>query len=305
MSISDDILLKRDGFPNERHVIIPRPVVDQALKLPITQDLLPTALGHFPHATGHYINRPDGLEYDDTILIYCAEGGGWFTVDGRPRRLNSGSVLIIPANTAHSYGTTKKRPWTIYWVHFTGKRVKDYLTILDVTHRNPILHLHDMGEVLHHFESLYALLSNGYASANLVALSTSLANFLGQIAIHRRTPGTANPTTIDQVQRTIPFMRQHLTSDVTIRELAKVASLSIPHYSAMFKNLTGCSPKAFYLQLKMQKALRILETTNASVKDVAAHLGLQDPYYFSRLFKKIIGKTPSACRQAREKNLKF
>ncbi len=297
MSVNKDILLKRDGFPNERHSIIPRKVINEALKLPITRDLLPSALGHFPHATGHYVNRPDGLEYDDTILIYCAEGGGWFSVDGHPRRLNQGSALLIPANTPHSYGTTKKRPWSIYWVHFAGKRVKDYLSILEVTRKNPILHLHNMGEVLHHFESLYALLQNGYTSANLVALSTALANFLGQIALHRQIPSVANSTAIDQVQRTIPFMQQHLTSDVTISELAKVAALSVPHYSSMFKKLTGCAPKAYYLQLKMQEASRILETTKAPVKDVATHLGIQDPYYFSRLFKKIMGNPPSTYRQ--------
>ncbi len=69
MSINDDISLKREGFSDERQVIISRSVVNKALKLPIAQDLLPTALGHFPHATGHCVNRPDGLGYDDTILI--------------------------------------------------------------------------------------------------------------------------------------------------------------------------------------------------------------------------------------------
>jgi len=292
--------LKKDGFENERHAVVPPQMVKSALQSPITRDLLPTAIGHFPNATGHYVKRSGNSTLRDTILIYCSDGSGWYNISGHPQRLNAGSAVIIPADTSHSYGTTKGNPWTIYWVHFTGSRVSDYLSVLNASPENPILHLQKMGEVIHHFESMYGLLINGYTPTNLIALSTALSNFLGQITLHRRTEDRHPRSATEQAERTIPFMHRHLTSNITIVELAEVAALSVPHYTALFKSLTGTSPKAYYLQLKMEYAAHILETTGATIKETAARMGIDDPYYFSRIFKKTMGTPPSAYREQKK-----
>ena len=289
------VTLKQDGFLGERHVVVPDPVIRRARNAPVTRDLQLTAIGHFPYATGHYITRPDGIAAE-TILIYCSEGSGWCRIGGQARHLDAGSAIVIPAGTPHAYGTTKRRPWAIYWVHFSGRRVADYLSVLDVSLENPLLYLQRMGEILHHFESLYGLLNNGCSQKNGVALSTALANFLGQIVLYKSPGRVVRPTGMEQVKRTIPFMRQRLTSDVSLRELAGVAAFSVPHYSALFKTLTGYSPKAYYLRLKIQEAARILDATQMPVREVATHLGIRDPYYFSRLFKKIMNAPPSAYR---------
>jgi AraC-like DNA-binding protein len=288
--------LKRDGFENERHAVVPSQMVTSALQNPITRDLLPTAIGHFPNAIGHYVKRIGESVLGDTILIYCSDGSGWFNIGGHPQHLNAGSAVVIPADTAHSYGSTKQHPWTIYWVHFTGKRVPDYLSVLNVSIQRPVLHLQEMGEVIHQFESMYGLLINDYTTVSLIALSTALSNFLGQITLHRRTDNNQSRSPTDQVKRTIPFMHRHLTSNVTITELAEVAALSVPHYTSLFKSLTGISPKAYYLKLKMEYAAHILETTHATIKETAARLGIHDPYYFSRIFSKIMGSPPSIYR---------
>lgn len=289
--------LKKEGFANGRHSIIPPMVVDESLGNPVTRDLLPTAIGHFPHASGHYVNRTQKGLPDSAILIYCSDGCGWFRMGGYTHRLHAGSALIIPAGTPHAYGSTKSNPWTIYWVHFTGERLPDYLTVLNITPQTPILKLQDMGEVIHHFESMYALLINGYTPANLVALSTALSNFLGQIALHRRTNTASRKNSLEQVQRTIPFMHRHLTSNLTTTELAEVAALSVPHYSALFKSLTGQSPKSYYLKLKIEHAAHLLENTNHTIKEIGNRIGIADPYYFSRLFKKTTGLSPDHYRK--------
>jgi AraC-like DNA-binding protein len=289
-------ILKKHGFPDERHTIVPRRAIQHALTAPVTRDLILTSIGHFPQAAGHFITRPHGLK-DETILIYCAEGEGWCHLSEKQQHIAPGTAIIIPAGTPHNYGAAENNPWTIFWVHFMGIRVKDYLNvILSDTYHNS-LYLHHTGEILHHFESLYSLLDSSRSSAGMVALSTSLANFLGHIALYRSPMQPIRTSGIDRVQQTIPFMRRHITSDISVCELAGIAELSIPHYSTLFRSLTGSSPKAYFLHLKMQEAARMLATSNLTVQDIATHIGIQDPYYFSRIFKKIMKKPPSEYRK--------
>jgi AraC-like DNA-binding protein len=289
-------VLKKHGFPDERHTIIPRQIIKQSLESPVTRDLLLTAIGHFPRAAGHFITRPHGLN-DETVLIYCAEGEGWCQLSGKRYYISPGTAVVIPAGKPHSYGASDNSPWSIFWVHFMGIRVNDYLSVLRLETRDYILHLQHTGEILHHFESLYGLLNNSKSTAGRVALSTALANFLGHIVLYRTPVCHTRNDGMDRIQQTIPFMRKHITSNITVSELAAVAGISVPHYSALFRSLTGSSPKAYFLHLKMQEAARMLATSNMTVHDVASHVGIQDPYYFSRIFKKIMKDSPSQYRK--------
>ncbi|MGE7057069.1 helix-turn-helix domain-containing protein, partial [Paenibacillus glucanolyticus] len=76
--------------------------------------------------------------------------------------------------------------------------------------------------------------------------------------------------------------------------------LSVPHFTFRFKEATGYSPIDYYLRLKIQLACQHLDLTGQSIKEISHRLGFQDPYYFSRLFKKIMGKSPSDYRDTRK-----
>ena len=102
------------------------------------------------------------------------------------------------------------------------------------------------------------------------------------------------------IQKTIEYMQAHLEHLVTISELSLAAGCSSSLLSSVFKNSTGYSPINYFNHLKIQKACQYFYSTNALVKEVAAQLGYDDPYYFSRLFTLLMGISPS---QYRKKNL--
>lgn len=78
----------------------------------------------------------------------------------------------------------------------------------------------------------------------------------------------------------------------TIPELAAIAGLSEAHFSRRFKAVTGISPKAYQVRLRMRQARQWL-ATGASVKEVAARLGYADQFVFSRQFSGVFGVPPS------------
>lgn len=286
------------GFTNERHVILPADVRRLALTAAITGGLLPVALGHFPHAQGHLVQRRQGV--DDFILMLCVEGGGWCRFGGRHWRLHAGQAVIVPRGLPHAYGTAKRQPWSIYWAHFGGRQAMDYLRMLSWSPAQPVLAVGNVGELSYHFEAMLDLLGSGYGPANLHALATAFAHILALMNLHR---AAARPEARDRspdIRRTVDFMRQNLGRPLRLADLARVAGLSVAHYSALFRRKYGYPPLAFFLRMKVQEAGQLLVTTDEPVRAIAARLGFEDPLYFSRLFRQVAGQAPVHYRCAHQ-----
>ncbi|MGG4034304.1 AraC family transcriptional regulator [Paenibacillus cisolokensis] len=91
-------------------------------------------------------------------------------------------------------------------------------------------------------------------------------------------------------------MTDHLADSFRLSDLARHTGLSKQHLIYLFNRETGCPPVEYFLRMKMQRAGQLLDLTDWSVKEIASAVGLSDPYYFSRLFKKMMGCSPTAYR---------
>jgi AraC-like DNA-binding protein len=96
--------------------------------------------------------------------------------------------------------------------------------------------------------------------------------------------------------RSIEFMVRHLDKPLQVARLAAEANISLSHYFAVFKEVTGFTPMDYFTRLRMHRACRLLDDTPMSVKEVAATLGYDDPFYFSRVFKAFHDMAPSEYR---------
>ncbi len=104
-----------------------------------------------------------------------------------------------------------------------------------------------------------------------------------------------------KIEQSIYYMLQHLNQPLHVATLAAAVSVSPSHYSALFKRWTGCSPIDYFIHLRMQQACRLFDCTSLNVKEVAAALGYDDPFYFSRTFKSVNRVAPSEYRMLPEK----
>jgi len=103
-----------------------------------------------------------------------------------------------------------------------------------------------------------------------------------------------------RIEQSIAYMREHLHQPMPVAKLAALANISPSHFFALFKRQTGSSPMDYFTHLRMQHACRLLDQTSTSVKEVAAVLGYDDPFYFSRVFKAVNRIPPSRYRALQE-----
>ncbi len=109
-------------------------------------------------------------------------------------------------------------------------------------------------------------------------------------------PGACESETVRKIEQSIAYMMRHLDEPLQVATLAAQANISASHFFALFKRQTGCAPIDCFIRLRMRHACRLLDETVMSVKEVAATLGYDDPFYFSRIFKSVNGVAPTEYR---------
>jgi AraC-like DNA-binding protein len=101
----------------------------------------------------------------------------------------------------------------------------------------------------------------------------------------------------ERIARSIAYMLDHLNQPLQVSTLAAQASVSPSHYFALFKRQTGAAPIDFFIRLRMNHARELLNSTGSSVKEIAATMGYDDPFYFSRVFKSVHQVAPAEYRR--------
>ncbi len=260
---------------------------------PLSRDLFPLAVGYYPVAAGHSMER---RRHDSHLIIYCVAGLGHLSIGGETWRIQAGDLLCLPRGLAHSYRADEGDPWSIYWVHFDGELAEQYLQFLNADH--PVLRLGMHPSVVTGFSGLFSLGRGGYPERAFIHGSAQLKELLTDVGWQRSRAGSGSGARVD-MDRIEQLMRRRIDRSLRLDELAEEAGMSRYHFVRRFREQTGHSPIQYFIHLKMQYACQLLDSDTRSVKQTAAALGYDDAYYFSRLFKKVMGVSPQHYRRNR------
>lgn len=104
------------------------------------------------------------------------------------------------------------------------------------------------------------------------------------------------------VNKVMDYIFMNLNQEISLKGLADYCRLTPGYLSAVFKKETGQSVMAFVTEKKIRYACSLLSDTAFQIQEVAHHLGYDDVSYFTRVFRKVMGMTPSAYRQRQERN---
>jgi AraC-like DNA-binding protein/mannose-6-phosphate isomerase-like protein (cupin superfamily) len=291
------MIKKKEGFQGQRAIVLPRKIVnDFCLTNAITKGLYVTDIGYYPKAKHHYRQRQHGA--DQHILIHCIEGKGTVQIEKKLYQLKPDDLIIIPAGTPHNYAADEKDSWTIYWVHFKGtiaNAVVDAMISQFKGHQGAISFENKRIEL---FYDIYSNLERGYGNDNLCYANMCLWHYLSSFLYNDKFNVSEKKESRQDmiIEPSINFMQKHLSEALRLSDLAESVNVSVPHYSYLFKQKTGFAPMEYFSQLKVQKACQYLLFTDLRVKEIAEQLGIEDPYYFSRMFTRLMGLSPKEYR---------
>ena len=99
-------------------------------------------------------------------------------------------------------------------------------------------------------------------------------------------------------RRVLELIDAGLDARLTIESLAQEVGLSAAHFARAFKQTLGRAPHQYLLGRRLERARQLIETTAASLSDIAQRTGFADQAHFTRLFKRAFGTTPGALMRA-------
>ncbi len=275
--------------------LTPQFLCEQLAANPLTAGLYPVAMGYYPQAADHLMIRE---QHQNNLLIYCTAGRGTVVLDGKPQRVRPGDLILLPKGQPHSYSAHSSYPWSIYWIHFDGELSDAFCRHLDLA--SPVQAIGLQSRLISDFGELFNLRHSGYNLATFTHGCHQLQQLMSYLAllVRQQRSKSGKPIDLDAAQA---YMKQHLHGHVDLQSLATHSKLSKYHFSKRFKALTGHSPIQYFINLKMQHACHLLDASSQPVKQVAGALGYDDAYYFSRLFKRVIGLSPDQYRKSKHR----
>ena len=271
----------------------------------------------------------------DTLLIFAAEGRCRITLDRDEYILSEGSMMLIPAGHQYVRRPFGDEMCTLYYAHMRlhdapipMERIeaasvlharrqrqvhaqlygeKDASFPPDPPHTCFIAPLSDLSakkdEILTLWHEGIAAASSNHADSMTLTSVAMLRVLLlaslrdGDIEL----PAEELPP-IDEphrkLRRVVTYIRLHAKEAIKLDDLCAVCNFSKQHLIRVFREEFGKTPKAYILEYKINVAKEIIfRDPYLSVKMVADEMGFEDQHYFSRLFTKVTGVTPTAYKQ--------
>jgi AraC-like DNA-binding protein len=289
----DAVMERAEGFDRQRLSVVPRPLVEAALARPVTRRILVTDAGYFPRAELHGRHRPSGAE--ETIVIVCVAGAGWVETGGARVRVGSSTAIVIPGGMPHSYGAAVDQPWTIWWCHVRGTDVPELVEAAGIRPDRVTLSLREVDRVTSLLDEMSVALARDTTPARLTATAGMAWRLFTQLAVDRALPEQGAP-----VERAMRYLEDRVDGRVQVAELAAMVGVSPSHLAALFREATGGGVLAHHNALKMARARALLDTTDLPVAEIGRRVGMDDPFYFSRQFRRTHGMSPRAYRELRK-----
>ncbi|GAB3642630.1 AraC family transcriptional regulator [Spirosoma arcticum] len=289
---------KGRGFTGERMIEIPKEVVEKCRSMPLINNLFITQMGYFPKALHHYYQRPTGMS--QVILLYCTDGLGWIQVPNGRVTIQAGDMYAIAPGVPHSYAADTNNPWTIYWFHINGTACHESVWAAMGNRENlaQVVRVVFSNERISLFDRIYETFLNGYSQSNLLFANLTLPYFLVSFVLPEPFQrGLVRPSSSPS-NKAIGYMQQNLSNAITLDNIAQSANLSTSFFCRKFKQDTGYAPIEYFNHLRIQRACQLLHFSDLRVNEVAAQLGIDDPFYFSRLFRKQMGVSPAEYRKS-------
>ncbi len=261
----------------------------------IGKPVLVTAAGYYRVKTRKIIRteRPHGRQ--DYQLLYVAEGKAHFHFQGVERVVPKGHmVLFRPGETQIYYLYAADKPET-YWVHFTGGEVESLLDHYRMPREEAVFFTGSSADYQWLFRQMIQELQLRRANYEDL-LRLNLSHILLIINRYMQEGHEVGSEMLNEIERATHYFNENYNQNINIGKYAEEHLMTANWFTQNFKKITKFTPMQYIVSLRLTNAMNLMDSTDYTMTQIAAAVGYDNSLYFSRLFKKHIGMTPTEYR---------
>lgn len=242
-------------------------------------------------------HRPRGRV--DFQILYIASGKAHFYFDKSEEDtvVTAGHMVLYRPKEPQRYVYYGTEQTEVYWVHFTGSNVTNILRHYGITRDMRVINTGTSPEYTRLFKQMILELQRcqtHYPELLTLLLLQLLIQIRRQLDRDHRKKDVYLEA---EMEHAIQFFNEHYNTEISIEEYAASRGMSVSWFIRNFKQYTRSTPMQYLLERRITNAQMLLETTSYNITEIGNLVGYDNPLYFSRIFRKQKGMSPSEYRK--------
>lgn len=253
-------------------------------------------IGHFKTYKPYYTMREN---FNSFLVKFTISGSGYLKYRNTEYVIKTGDIFFIDCKDFHHYATLSDEPWEMIWVHFHGLSTSDFFNMFNQEPnyiiQNKFDNIYD-NPIYFVMRSLIDLIENFNATSNYT-ISLKIHELLNLILLQKYSPFLLDINNIPvHVTKIKNYIDMNINRTISLSDLEEICFINKYQIIKDFEKHIGISPINYLIDKKIEKSKEYLIYTKKSISEIASHLSISDSAYFSRLFKKRVGISPTLFR---------
>lgn len=236
--------------------------------------------------------RPNGRV--DYHILYIAQGSCFVTEDGKTTEAKQGAIIVYLPGEPQNYKFVKDIRTKSYYIHFSGTACRELFEKFGFTEKR-IFCIEKSTALENLYKNLIEefYLKQEYYEQSCHSLLLHILTLIGRKIANNSFPKLGRRKEINEICKSIYAQR---SNDLSVKDYAKMCNMSESHFAHTFTEIVGVSPRRYIINAKIEMAKDLLKNTDFSIAYISEMAGFKSQNYFSRIFKKYTGISPSDYR---------
>lgn len=238
-----------------------------------------------------YKSRPAGFSFrqnDNNCfrLAFIISGSAVYDFGNKKYTVNQNDLLFLKKDAHYTVTVDKSGPWEHIVISF-DLWDDDEISTLPFKFKNTVSHPKQFEEL---FEKAHSIYNSGGIACNMEM--KSIAYRIISMLLEEKEEQFFKKSKYKGIKEASEYIESNYKEKINVEDLALVSGYSISHFSRLFKELYSMSPIEYINFIRIERAKNMLKTQMFSLSEIAEECGFSNVYYFSRIFKQIVGVTP-------------
>lgn len=228
---------------------------------------------------------------------FICSGEGWMKIDNADLYPKEGQLYLLPSGTQQSFSTINDNPYRKYYCHFHA--AAGSVSIFDAIKLPLCIYVADKQQVIAIFQELLESFNKSDVISLLKVKSMMLKLILYYIeSCNLEHIQLLNKDLNIHIKKAVNYIEANLKEEINIEKIAEITGYHPCYFIKLFKDTFGLAPVQYITKRRIEKSVFLLTNSSLTISEIAEEIGFNSQFYFSNIFKKHTGLSPTEYRSA-------